>query len=165
VRAELKKYVGPSELEDQTSIWAGYEKDILPEKNQTRWFRNFRHQIFYLYRRLFSIVFIIIFVWFAVKGATSGSVANAVVGNLMTAILMRQDYVIDAFFVLFTSIPPTWPLSIRCVCARVYHIGGLHSGAAVSGTMWLILFCAKTTQEYIRGQGVGRPCRILPFYS
>jgi hypothetical protein len=157
VAIPVEKDIAPSKLEGQTSICAGYEQDILPEKNQPRWLRGFRHLRFYLYRRLFGIVFAInfaVFISFAVKGYTTMEIGNAVVGNLTTAVLMRQEYVIDAFFVVFTAIPRSWPMCIRSVCARVYHIGGLHSGAGVSGTLWLILFCAKATQEFIRGEGV-----------
>src|SRR6202023_564132 len=114
--------IEPSSLENQTSIWAGYREDVLPQKDQARWLRNFRHQIFYLYRRLFSIVFIInfaIFIWFAVTGVSTRGLGNAVIGNLTVAVLMRQEYVIDAFFVTFTAIPRTWPMAIRRVCARV----------------------------------------------
>ena len=153
----IEKDIAPSKLEGQTSIWAGYEQDILPEKEQSQWLRNFRHQIFYLYRRLFSVVFLInfaVFISFAAKGYTTMEIGNAVVGNLTTAVLMRQEYVIDAFFIAFTAIPRTWPMPIRRVAARVYHIGGLHSGAGVSGALWLILFCAKATQEAINGEGV-----------
>jgi hypothetical protein len=161
VGVPLEKDIEPSKLEGQTSIWAGYEQDVMPQKDQARWVRNFRHQIFYLYRRLFSIVFLAnfgLFIWFAIKGANTMQVANAVVSNLTVAVLMRQDYVVDAFFVFFTAVPRSWPMWIRRVCARVYHIGGLHSGAGVSGALWLILFCAKATQEYIRKQGVSAIC-------
>ncbi|KAG6852173.1 hypothetical protein C0991_002473 [Blastosporella zonata] len=157
VSLPLEKKIEPSALENQTSIWAGYEQDILPEKNQARWLRNLRHQIMYLYRRLFGIVFAInlgIFISVAVKGANSQYIGKIVVGNLFGAILMRQDYVIDAFFVIFTSIPSSWPLFIRRVAARVYHIGGLHSGAGASGTLWLILFAAQATREVMAGVGV-----------
>ena len=154
----IEKDIPLSKLEGQTSIWAGYEQDILPEKEQSQWLRNLRHQMFYLYRRLFSVVFVInlaVFISFAAKGYTTMEVGNAVVGNLTTAVLMRQEYVIDAFFVTFTAIPRTWPMFIRRVAARVYHIGGLHSGAGVSGALWLILFCAKASQEFMNGEGVG----------
>lgn len=157
VSLPLEKKIEPSELEDQTSIWAGYQQDILPNKTQGRILRNLRHKVMILYRRMFGVVFLVnfgIFIWYAVRGANSLQLGQVVIGNLFTAILMRQDYVIDAFFVVFTAVPPSWPLFIRRICARVYHIGGLHSGAGVSGVLWLILFTARATQEVIRGHGV-----------
>lgn len=45
-------------------------------------------------------------------------------------------------------------MAIRSVCARVYHIGGLHSGCGVSGVLWLILFTAQATREMIQHQEV-----------
>ncbi|RDB22261.1 Linear gramicidin synthase subunit C [Hypsizygus marmoreus] len=156
VSLPLEKKIEASSLEDQTHIWAGYEQDILPKKVHGHYLRNLRYQIFYLYRRLFGIVFIInlgIFISVAVKGANAMYIGQIVVGNLFGAILMRQDYVIDAFFCVFTSVPASWPLWIRATCARVYHIGGLHSGAGASGTLWLILFCVQATKEVIAGTG------------
>ncbi|KAG6829635.1 hypothetical protein H0H92_003968 [Tricholoma furcatifolium] len=156
VTVPLEKQVDLPALEGQTSIWAGYEQDILPDKKEGRIVRNLRHQIFYLYRRLFGIVFLInlgLFIWYAVKGANAMQIGEVVVGNIFVAIMMRQDYVIDAFFVVCTSIPNTWPLWIRRIAARVYHIGGLHSGAGASGTLWLILFAAQATREVMAGVG------------
>ncbi|KAG5640248.1 hypothetical protein DXG03_009675 [Asterophora parasitica] len=161
VSLPVEKKIEPSALEGQTSIWAGYEQDVLPDKTESRPIRNLRHQIFYLYRRLFGIVFLTnlgIFIWYAVKGANAKEVGLVVISNLFGAILMRQDYVIDAFFVTFTSIPASWPLWIRRIAARVYHIGGLHSGAGASGTLWLILFCGVGTKEVISGGRVSFCC-------
>ncbi|KAL0069768.1 hypothetical protein AAF712_003037 [Marasmius tenuissimus] len=134
--------------------WEGYEDDELPEKTNGHYLRNLRHQIFSLYRRLFGVVFIAnmaVFIAFCVKGASVPQVGEVVVANLFAAILMRQDYVINAFFAVFCSVPTSWPLMIRRVCARVYHIGGLHSGFAVSGVVWLILFTAKATKDVVDG--------------
>ncbi|KAF8077658.1 nonribosomal peptide synthetase 12 [Lyophyllum atratum] len=156
VSLPLEKKIEPSALEGQTSIWAGYEQDVLPDKTEGRIVRNLRHQIFYLYRRLFGIVFIVnlgLFIWYAAKGANAKEIGLVVVGNLFGAIMMRQDYVIDAFFVVCTSLSNTWPLWIRRIAARVYHIGGLHSGAGASGTLWLILFSVQATREVVAGVG------------
>lgn len=45
-------------------------------------------------------------------------------------------------------------MAIRSVCARVYHIGGLHSGCGVAGVMWLALFAGQATKELLRHQQV-----------
>lgn len=103
-----KEKVEPSSLEDQTHMWSGYKDDDLPEKFQGRFIRNFRHQILYLYRRLFGVVFVTnlaIFIAVAVKGANALQIGKIVVANIFVAILMRQDYVIDAFFTVLTSVP------------------------------------------------------------
>ncbi|KAJ7644140.1 nonribosomal peptide synthetase 12 [Roridomyces roridus] len=135
------------------TVWDGYEKDVLPEKLEGRYFRNLRHQIFSLYRRLFGIVFITnmaIFIAVIVQGgATAQRLGLITIANLFCAILMRQDYVINMFFNFFCAVPSSWPLAIRRVCARVYHIGGLHSGCATSGVVWLALLCAQATRELV----------------
>lgn len=103
-----KEKVEPSSLEDQTHMWSGYKDDDLPEKSQGRFIRNLRHQFLYLYRRLFGVVFVTnfaIFIAVAVKGANALQIGKIVVANIFVAILMRQDYVIDAFFTVFTSVP------------------------------------------------------------
>jgi hypothetical protein len=93
-----------------------------------------------------------------------------VVANLFCAILMRQEYVVNAFFAVFCAVPTSWPLLIRRICARVYHIGGrehpflyvcmrsylhhftVHSGSGASGTLWVILLTARVTIEVKTGQ-------------
>lgn len=103
-----KDFVKPASLEDQTYMWSGYLEDELPEKSQGRAMRNLRHQIFYLYRRLFGVVFLTnfgIFIAVIVQGANSRQIGQIVLANLFVAILMRQDYVIDAFFTVLTAVP------------------------------------------------------------
>ncbi|KAG6809976.1 hypothetical protein H0H92_013825 [Tricholoma furcatifolium] len=168
VGVPIEKRIEPSALEGQTSIWAGYDQDVLPPKIHSRWLRNLRFQVMDLYRRLFGIVFLVnfgIFISVAVRfnHVSSLYIGNIVVGNIFGAILMRQDYVIDTFFVVFTSIPRSWPLAIRRVAARVYHIGGLHSGAGASGALWLILFSAKATMEVIRGRGASGATLVVTY--
>ncbi|THU87036.1 nonribosomal peptide synthetase 12 [Dendrothele bispora CBS 962.96] len=152
-----------SSLTDSTEKalpWDGYLDDPLPDKNQGRKVRNLRHQIFTLYRRLFGVVFVVnmsIFIAIIVQGSTVPQLGKIVIANLCCAILMRQDYVINAFFNVFCAVPPSWPLTIRRVCARVYHIGGLHSGCAISGVIWLILFTGQATKEFAEGGQVSIP--------
>ncbi|EMD40260.1 secondary metabolism protein [Gelatoporia subvermispora B] len=136
-------------------VWDGYLDDDLPEKTQAKPVRNLRHLIFTLYRRLFGVIFIAnmaIFIATLVQGNIDAKhLGLIVVSNLFCAILMRQDYVINAFFTVCCAVPTTWPLCIRRVVARVYHIGGLHSGCAVSGLVWLILFTVQATRELLDG--------------
>ncbi|KAJ3801535.1 nonribosomal peptide synthetase 12 [Lentinula aff. detonsa] len=129
-------------------------EDEVPDKIQGHLFRNIRHQVFSLYRRLFGVVFIVNMVIFAiicVRGASVVKLGEIVVANLLCAVLMRQDYVINAFFTVCCSVPTSWPLAIRRRVAEVYHIGGLHSSCATSGIIWLILFTGKATQSLTNG--------------
>ncbi|PSR71741.1 hypothetical protein PHLCEN_2v12389 [Hermanssonia centrifuga] len=141
--------------EKQVYPWDGYQEDEVPDKTQGKIVRNLRHQIFSLYRRLFGVVFVtnvaILIATFARPGgADAQHLGLIVVANLFCAILMRQDYVINTFFTVCCAVPSSWPLFIRRICARVYHIGGLHSGCAISGLLWLIAFTAQATKEFIR---------------
>ena len=90
-------------------FWDGYQDDVLPPKTHGKLFRNLRHQIFSLYRRLFGIVFIvnmaILVSIFAKGGANAQELGLIVVANLFCAILMRQDYIINAFFTTFCAVP------------------------------------------------------------
>ncbi|KAG5220854.1 three-domain protein [Salix suchowensis] len=136
-------------------FWAGYEDDVIPEKTQGKFIRNLRHLVFSLYRRLFGIVFIVnmaILIATLVQGEPNAmQLGQIVIGNIFCSVLMRQEHVINAFFAVFTAVPPSWPMAIRRVCARVYGIGGIHSGAAVSGTVWLIVFAVQATRELVSG--------------
>ncbi|CDO71420.1 hypothetical protein BN946_scf184909.g14 [Trametes cinnabarina] len=150
--------------------WEGYLDDELPEKTQGHWIRNLRFQVFSLYRRLFSIVFITnmaVFIATCVKGGVEGADAQflgkVAVANIFVAILMRQDYVINAFFTVACAAPQSWPLSIRRILGRVYTIGGIHSGSAVSGTIWLILFAVQATRQFIRKDHITIPTLVFTY--
>ncbi|OCH91206.1 hypothetical protein OBBRIDRAFT_812254 [Obba rivulosa] len=142
-------------VEEKGNVWDGYLDDDLPEKTNGRLVRNLRFQIFSLYRRLFGIVFITnmgIFINEAVRGTNAKHLGTITIANLFVSILMRQEYVINAFFTVACAAPLSWPLWIRRILGRVYSIGGIHSGAGVSGTVWLILFVAQATREVIRNE-------------
>ncbi|KLO16789.1 nonribosomal peptide synthetase 12 [Schizopora paradoxa] len=148
--------------------WEGYEDEDLPNKRQGKYTRNIRHQIFTLYRRLFGVVFVTnmaIFIASLAKGGLNAQqLGQIVVANLFCAILMRQDYVVNAFFNVFCAVPTSWPLCIRRVCARVYHIGGLHSGCAISGVVWLVYFTGQATSEFVHGGRTSLLTLVLSYW-
>lgn len=135
------------------------EKFPIPEKNGVHGLRSIRHRIFSLYRRFFSLVFIgnVIAVIAVAKLGLAGrglkNMSTAVAANLTVAVLMRQEYVINALFTIACSVPTSLPIWIRRNCAKVYHIGGLHSGCAVASTIWLVIFTIATTVNH-RDPGV-----------
>lgn len=144
----------PSRSSSMSSSNTYLEKYQLPKKIGRHGLRAFRHRILSLYRRLFSIVFVInlIALIFMLKFGREGrgleNVSVAIGANLATAVLMRQEIVINALFNTACSIPTSAPMWLRRNCAKVYHIGGLHSGCAVASTFWLILFTIVATVEY-----------------
>lgn len=142
-----------------TEAWDGYLDDPLPEKKDSKIVRNLRSIFFSVYRRIFTISFIAnmsIFIWACSRYRNGGEhelnakwLGQVVIGNLFAAIVIRQDHVINFLFLVFCAVPPSWPLFIRRVAAKIYSIGGIHSSAGVSGTLWLILLCAQGTREVI----------------
>ena len=103
---------------------------------------------------LVALVNIGYFIFSFGPGVFSTDVANLqalsymVLGNFSVAILMRQQYVINLLFWLATRAPVTWPLAIRWHLGKVYHHGGLHSGCAVFGTIWLAVFSVVLALAY-----------------
>ncbi|KAH9891585.1 hypothetical protein C8Q73DRAFT_649944 [Cubamyces lactineus] len=150
--------------------WNGYLDDELPEKTQGHWVRNLRFQIFSLYRRLFGIVFITNMAVFiatcvqnGLQGADAQYIGKVAIANIFVAVLMRQDYVINAFFTVACAAPRSWPLFIRRILGRVYTIGGIHSGCAVSGTIWLVLFAAQATRQFIKKEYITIPTLVFTY--
>ncbi|KAH9947568.1 hypothetical protein B0H21DRAFT_737833 [Amylocystis lapponica] len=146
--------------------WDGYDEDALPDKTQGKFVRNLRFQVFSLYRRLFGVVFITnmaVFIAYCVQGANAKQLGQVVVANLFVAILFRQEYVVNTWFTVCCAAPNTWPLWIRRILARVYAIGGFHSGCGVSGTVWLILFVGQATREVIKKEQTSVPTLAVSY--
>jgi hypothetical protein len=79
----------------------------LPPKKHARIFRHARYTFLGVYRRLFSLVFLfnLIGLWiFAInyephsKAVWLANLANAASANLLVALLIRQDYVVNILF-------------------------------------------------------------------
>ncbi|SJL07723.1 related to non-ribosomal peptide synthetase [Armillaria ostoyae] len=146
--------------------WDSYEDDEMPEKVQPRLVRNARLQAFSIYRRLFSVVFITnmgVFISYAIRGYHSQKIALVTVANIFIAILMRQELVVNTLFLIFCSVPKSWPFFIRKTAARVYHLGGIHSGAASSAIVWLILLAVQVTRERVNNLGTSTATVVLTY--
>ncbi len=84
------------------------EKELpLPRKKNSRLLRHARHTFLNVYRRLFSIVFVLNLIGLGILyGRYRGSsppafmadMANAASANIMVALLVRQDYVVNTLF-------------------------------------------------------------------
>ncbi|KAI0409363.1 acetyl-CoA synthetase-like protein [Xylaria palmicola] len=153
---------GRGVIEQVDSISEHLDEDIkyeLPAKNGFHGQRWLRHRFFSLYRRFFSFIFFgnllaLAIVWW--KSWDSGSLPlsqfpTAVAVNLLVAVVMRQEYCVNSLFWLATRVPTWAPLAIRRQCARVFHIGGIHSGAAVSAVLWWFAFTIGATVNFSRG--------------
>jgi len=143
-----------ADLESEDS--AEEMKHELPTKNGFHGQRWLRHRFFSLYRRFFSVIFfanVLAFalVWWRSWGSGTlplSQLPTAIAVNLLVAVAMRQDHVINFIFWLATRVPTWAPLAIRRHCARVYHIGGIHSGAAVSAVFWWLVFTIGATFNF-----------------
>lgn len=133
----------------------------LPHKRDRRILRRLRYNLLAVYQRLFSVVFIGNMIAFIIEvvlhrhshpfGPPLGNLATAVAANVMGAILIRQEYVINSLYNIFCWTPLWMPLRFRRAVSKLYHFGGVHSGCAVSATAWFILYSALVTKRYADG--------------
>ncbi|KAK6225436.1 AMP-binding enzyme [Colletotrichum tabaci] len=113
----------------------------VPAKTLARPYRGFVHRIAIVYRRLFTIVGalnVAAVVALAFAGFQRTWLGNLTAINLLVAVLARQDFVINALYAVTCNVPKSWPLAVRKRCAKIFHFGGVHSGAAVSAGAWLL---------------------------
>ena len=108
--------------------WEGYKDEEYIEKKHPKPVRNLRYMFFSIYRRLFTITFaanMSVFIGLtATHQANTGKIAYGVISNIFVSVLMRQEYVINLLFDIFTAWPQSTPLVIRRISARIFHIGG-----------------------------------------
>jgi hypothetical protein len=156
----------PVTLVDSQENWPGLEKGEveivdgepeefeLPKKKGFHGWRWIRHRGLSAYRKLFGIIFLsnlAVFVWMLWESRQvnfslpTPHIATAVAANLLCAVLLRQDYVVNLIFWACSRLSTSFPLSIRRHFARVYHNGGVHSGCAVSASVWWIIFTGAAT--------------------
>ncbi|KAH6634625.1 AMP-binding enzyme [Chaetomium sp. MPI-SDFR-AT-0129] len=113
----------------------------LPDKTWPKTIRNLVYRVFIVYRFLFSVVGIANAAALITVLATNVPkewLATITAINLAFAVLIRQDLVINALYTICCSVPKSWPLPIRASCAKIYHLGGVHSGAAFCAGAWLL---------------------------
>jgi hypothetical protein len=140
---------------DTSSTKEDEEPNTLPAKKGLHGQRWLRHRALILYRRLFTIVIITniaaagIILYRRVKKQRPmlADLATATAANLCMAVLVRSDPVINLLFTTFCSVPVSWPLSIRRHCARIFHIGGIHSSCSIAATMWLFIFTIGASMD------------------
>lgn len=127
----------------------------LPRKSGFAWQRWLRHRAFILYRKLFTFAIVanlaaaVTILYLRVKKDRYmlADIATATAANFTMAVLVRFDPFVNFLFAIVCSVPTSWPLFIRRHCARIYHIGGIHSGCAIAATFWLCIFTIGGTLE------------------
>jgi hypothetical protein len=78
--------------------------------------------------------------WHVADGSALPGLADLIIVNLAVAVLIRQQHVLNLIFAVAGRGSSRWPLRLRWLVSKAYHIGGLHVGAAVAGTAWLCAF-------------------------
>lgn len=111
--------------------------------------RFIRYTMFTVYRRLFTFVIaanlvailILLYQFHSPQQDHSLSIfATFASSNFLLAILVRQDYLINILYRTTWLVPWSLPLWFRRTVSRIYCYGGIHSGAAVAGTLWWLIF-------------------------
>ncbi|UKZ72079.1 uncharacterized protein TrAtP1_013017 [Trichoderma atroviride] len=147
------------EKEDKVEEEIDLSRDV-PDKKWPKPWRGLRKRVLIPYRFLFSFVgFLNIGVLIAILVLRPRVewLATITAANLVTGVLIRQDVVINMLYTTFCSVPKSFPFWIRQRCAKIYHLGGVHSGAGICATAWLL---ASTIQATVaRFQLDGPPSR------
>ena len=119
----------------------------LPDKRYGRLFRNLRWTFLSVYRRLNILVLLPNVIAMIVLGVQQNllnlspdTVATAVAANIAASVLIRQELLINLLFIIFSNLPKWLPLRIRRLSAKIYHLGGVHSGAGIAAVVWFGLF-------------------------
>ncbi|KAH7207856.1 uncharacterized protein BKA55DRAFT_263628 [Fusarium redolens] len=113
----------------------------LPDKKHRKYSRGLRYGVLIIYWRLSSLVGLFntsAAIALVMTGISREWLSNITAINLAMAVLVRQDFVINVLYTIACSAPKSWPLFIRARFAKIYHLGGVHSGAAVSAGAWLL---------------------------
>ncbi|KAH7243871.1 hypothetical protein B0J15DRAFT_501243 [Fusarium solani] len=137
----------------------------LPHKKLAQSFRGLRHRVFIVYRTLFTLVCamnLAALILVLVLRPGSQWLETIAATNLTTTVLARQDMVINVLFTIACSVPKRAPLWIRARCAKIYHLGGVHSGPGSCAGAWLIIstikdtICKRTRHDGQRIEFIGR---------
>lgn len=70
---------------------------------------------------------------------------TATATNIMAAVLLRQEELVNLSFKLVSKLPPTLPLRVRKKIGDFHHYGGVHVGCALSALCWYIMFTYLNT--------------------
>ncbi|KAH8808547.1 hypothetical protein F5884DRAFT_858077 [Xylogone sp. PMI_703] len=132
--------------------------NTLPPRQGFGLYRFIRYTGLNVYRRIFTAVLIINgFIAYHVITKKRRSkyspllvdISTVASLNLMLAVLIRQDYVLNILFKICWCVPFWTPLRIRRSLAKIYEFGGLHSGTAVCSLLWFIMLTVVLTWEWM----------------
>jgi len=142
------------------SISAGVNDELLDHSLPPRGklLRFTRWTVFGVYRRLFMTVFIFN-AYHAHKIITMKrkskyspllvDLSTAAAANMLAAILIRQEYVLNTLFRLCWLVPHSTPLRIRRSLAKIYEYGGFHSSTAICSVLYFSHLSAILAREWV----------------
>jgi len=129
----------------------------LPRKKYGRIERNLRFTFFDMYHRLNLFVIltnvIIVSVFLGLHrlmDLDARLMGTAAAANITASVLIRQELVINLLFASFGKCPRSFPLRIRRLAAKIYHLGGVHSGAGIAGTIWFGFLNVPVAQAWLQ---------------
>ncbi|AKU18899.1 hypothetical protein VV02_13000 [Luteipulveratus mongoliensis] len=93
--------------------------------------------------------------------ATLGRLSLIAQLNLVLGTLVRQQHVVNLLSAVATRAPVTWPLSVRWALGKVHHLGGVHIGAAIGGSVWYLFFAVGVARAGIRDEGTVTGANVL----
>lgn len=176
LRKEEEIFSNESFTSSTSTLTADHLRDIeacqLPTKKYGRLHRNLRYTFLSVYRRLNLIVIItnltaVALLWGFGKllNLDAQTIGTAAAANLLAAVLIRQELVINFLFAVFGKCPHWLPLRIRRLAAKIYHLGGVHSGAGIAATIWFgfinVPIVEAWRQNNFRNSGVGLAVFII----
>ncbi|KAK7713975.1 hypothetical protein SLS57_007262 [Botryosphaeria dothidea] len=138
----------------------------LPPQKGHPLYRAFRWQFFSVYRKIYTVVFLLNLLWGLVGFSfgnfgddvyesgkyASDSVADAVAVNVMVSIAVRNEHVINVLFSTALAVPHWMPLWFRRSCAMIYSYGGFHSGCSTASAVWYAVYTGVVIREYVSGR-------------
>ncbi len=102
--------------------------------------------------------------WWEFQSFSLRNISNMAVANLVIAVLVRQQHIVNAIFWICTRPSIHWPLWMRWNMAKVYHLGGIHSGCAASAVVWFCILTASLSYYYFTGlPGVSLATLIISY--
>ncbi|KAH0598942.1 hypothetical protein MHUMG1_03056 [Metarhizium humberi] len=152
--AEVRSISTSSTLTELEKPKLDISKEI-PDKKLPKHLRGFRHRIAIVYRFLFSLIGLLnVGALIALLLVNPGAewLATLTAANLVLAVLVRQDVVINTLYTITCSLPKSAPLWMRKRFAKIYHLGGVHSGAGVCATAWLLGSTFRSTVAYTQNK-------------
>jgi hypothetical protein len=80
-------------------------------------------------------------------GPSANAALTATAANLLAAVVIRNEEVVNSSYFFLTKIQSTLPFTIRKIIGDFHHYGGMHIGCAISAALWYCLFVALKTAQ------------------